>query len=49
MECRSPAVPSLRQPRPQHPIGGRQMKTADGAIDGQLVSERDDLQVQRHA
>jgi len=25
------------------------MKTADGAIDGQLVSERDDLQVQRHA
>jgi hypothetical protein len=38
-----------REPRPQHPIDGRQAETraARSIHDGQLVSERDDFQVQQ--
>ena len=51
VERGSPAVPSLRQPRPQHPIGGGQTKTLTArSIDhGELVSKDDDLDVQRRA
>ena len=51
MEHRSPAVPSLRQPGPQHTINCREAKTwvARSIHDSQLVSERDDFQVQRRA
>lgn len=47
----APAAPCLREPGPQHPVGRRDAKTrASRSIhDGQLVSERDDLQVQRGA
>jgi hypothetical protein len=51
VERRAPAVPSLRQPRPQHPICERQTNTPTArSIDhGELVSKDDDLQVQRCA
>jgi len=44
---RTPAVPSLRQPGPQHPIDCREAKprTAGAIHHGELVSECDDLQV----
>jgi hypothetical protein len=47
----TPATPRLREPGPQHPVGRRDVKTrAFRSIhDGQLVSERDNLQVQRGA
>ena len=50
-EHRSPAVPSLRQPGPQHPINWRESEpwTAETIDHGELVSECDDLQVQRCA
>jgi hypothetical protein len=40
-----------RPPTPQHPVHLRQTKTwaAQSIHDGQLVSERDDFQVQRSA
>ena len=51
MERRAPAVPALRQPGPQHPINCRESEPwTAGTIDhGELVSECDDLQVQRRA
>jgi hypothetical protein len=51
MERRTPAVPSLRQPRPQHTINGREAKpwTAGTIHHGQLVPKREDLQVQCRA
>jgi hypothetical protein len=51
VERRAPAVPSLRQPRPQHPICGGQTKTltARSIAHGKLMSKDDDLQVQRRA
>ena len=44
---RTPAVPSLRQSGPQHPINCREAKprTAGAIHHGELVSEYDDLQV----
>ena len=51
MGCLAPAVPPLRQPGPQQTInrGETKSRTA-GTIDhGELVSECDDLQVQRCA
>ena len=50
-EHRSPAVPSLRQPGPQHPINCRESEpcTARTIDHAELVSECDDLQVQRCA
>jgi hypothetical protein len=47
VERRSPAVPSLRQPCPQHPINCRESEpwTARTINHGELVSECDDLQV----
>jgi hypothetical protein len=50
-ERRSPAVPSLRQPCPEHTIDGGQAKpwTAGTIRHGQLVPKRDDLQVQCRA
>jgi hypothetical protein len=51
VERRAPAAPYVREPRPENSIGRREAKTwASGSIhDGQLVSERDDFQVQRGA
>src|SRR5262245_19319194 len=51
MEGRAPAAPCVREPRPKDSIGRREAKTrAPRSIDdGQLVSERDDFQVQRGA
>jgi hypothetical protein len=51
MECRPPAGPSLRQPRPQQTIDGGEAKSwTPGAIrNRQLVSKREDLQMQSRA
>jgi len=48
MECRAPAGPSLRQPRPQQTIDSGEAKswTAGTIRNGQLVSKGDDLQMQ---
>ena len=48
---RAPAAPCVREPRPQHPVGRREAKAwaSRSMDDGQLVSERDDFQVQRGA
>jgi hypothetical protein len=48
---RAPATSRLREPGPQHPVGRRDANTraSRSTHDGQLVSERDDLQVQRGA
>jgi hypothetical protein len=48
---RAPAAPGVREPRPQDSIGRREAKTraSRSMDDGQLVSERDDFQVQRRA
>jgi hypothetical protein len=45
------ATPRLREPDPQHSVGGRDAKTRTSRSihDTQLVSERDDLQMQRRA
>ena len=47
VERRAPAVPSLREPRPQPPVcrGQAKMLTPRSVQHGELVSERDDLQV----
>jgi hypothetical protein len=51
VERRSPTVPSLRQPGAPHPIHCRESEpwTARTIHHGELVSECDDLQVQRYA
>jgi hypothetical protein len=51
MERCAPAVPSLRQPCPQHTINGGEAKswTARTIRNSQLVSKREDLQVQNGA
>jgi hypothetical protein len=51
MERRSPAGPSLRQPRPQRPINRREAKPwmAGTIRDCQLVPKGDDLEVQCRA
>ena len=51
MNGRPPVAPGLREPRPKETVRRRQGKTGTaGSIhDGELVSERDDLQVQRGA
>ena len=51
MERRAPAMPSLRQPRPQHTINRREAKpwTARTVRDCQLVPKREDLQMQHRA
>ena len=51
VERRSPAMPSLRQPRPQHTINGREAKpwTAGTIRDGQLMPKREDLQMKHRA
>ena len=48
---RAPAAPRLREPRPQQPVSRREAKTRASRTmhDGELVSERDDFQVQRGA
>ena len=48
---RAPALPGLREPYPQETVGRRETKTWVTRLmdDGQLVSERDDFQVQRDA
>jgi hypothetical protein len=48
---RAPATPRLREPDPQCPVSRCETKTrAPRSMDyGQLVSERDDLHVQRGA
>ncbi len=48
---RAPATPRLREPRPQRPVskGEAKTRTSGSMHDGQVVSERDDLQVQRGA
>ena len=50
-ERRAPGAPSVRQPHPQHAINSRQAKAwmARSIRDGQLVPQREDLQVQRRA
>jgi hypothetical protein len=49
MNGRLPVAPGLREPRPEETVGRREAKTwAAGSIhDGELVSKRDDFQVQR--
>jgi hypothetical protein len=49
MECRAPAGPSLRQPRPQQTIESGEAKswTAGTIRNCQMMSKREDLQVQR--
>jgi hypothetical protein len=49
MNGRPPVAPGLREPRPEETVGRREAKTwAAGSIhDGELVSKRDDFQVQR--
>src|SRR4030095_1281749 len=51
MNGRAPAAPCMREPRPKDSIGRREAKTRPprSIDDGQLVSERDDFQVQRGA
>jgi hypothetical protein len=51
VERRVPAMPSLRQPRPQHTITGREAKpwTAGTIRDCQLMPKREDLQMKHRA
>jgi hypothetical protein len=51
MECCTPAGPSVRQPRPQHTINGREAKpwTAGTIRDCQLMPKREDLQMKHRA
>ena len=51
VERRVPAMPSLRQPRPQHTINGREAKpwTTGTIRDGQLRPKREDLQMKHCA
>jgi hypothetical protein len=51
VERRVPAMPSLRQPRPQRTINGCEAKpwTAATIRDCQLVPKREDLQMQHRA
>jgi len=51
VERGAPAVPALRQPGAQHPIPCRESEpwTAGTSHDSELVSEGDDLQVERCA
>jgi hypothetical protein len=48
VNSRPPAAPCSREPRPQHPVCRRQTEVlaARSIYDGELVSERDDFQVQ---
>ena len=48
---RAPTAPRPREPGPQHSVGRREAKTraSRSIYDGQLVSERNNLQVQRSA
>jgi hypothetical protein len=48
---RAPPAPCLREPRPQHSVGrcGTETWPAGAIHDGELVSQRDNLQVQRGA
>ena len=50
-ERRAPCAPSVRQPHPQHAVNGRQAKawTAGAIREGQLMPQREDLQMQRRA
>ena len=48
---RAPAVPRAREPRSQHPVGGRETGpgSAGSMHDRELLAEREDPQVQRRA
>ena len=51
MDGRAPVAPGVREPCPQEAVGRRETKTwaPRSMDDGELVSERDDLQMQQGA